>query len=186
MTEGRYLLTVRAMDGSVVRQHRYDALKEIAFSNAAPTLEELMDGHSGEVRDGRPVPWGWEPVNQKVLPLVKTLFTAGVVTTGSGDLYGDDLVYVDLADEWKETATSAALPPGWMVSVKLGDVTREVLGLPPQALPDFNPDDEVVEGIVGDNDALHAVVRLCRIGGDVMQEEADSIMKSLLRAKNKS
>jgi len=181
MTEGRYLLTVRAANGSVVRQCRYKTLKEIMLSNAVPTLEELIDGHSGEVRDGRSVPWGWEPVNQKVLPLVKALFTDGVVTTGSGDLYGDDLVYVDLAGGWERTAASVTLPTGWVVSVKLGDVTREVLGLPPQTLP--NMDTEIVEGVVGDEgDPPGPAVRLSRLGGAVTAREAKNITAALLLA----
>lgn len=185
--EGPYLLTVRAADGSVVRQRRYGTLEEIRLSDAQPTLEEMIAGHSGEVRNGRAVPWAWEPVNPKVLPLVEALYAAGIVTTGSGDLYGNDLVYVDLADGWEGAIAAAGRPPGWVVSVTLGDAAREALGLPPKPEPDFRG--EAVEGVQDDDPEAEiwptAMVRLSRRGGAVTPQEAEDVTASLLHASRR-
>lgn len=184
-TRGQYLLTVRSADGSVVRRHRYRTCEEAGLSDAAPTLEEMIAGHSGEVRDGRTAratAWGWEPVNPKVLPLVEAMLAAGVVTTASGDLYGDDLVYVDLADGWESEVAVAETPPGWVVTPALADAAREALGLPQQPVPDFPG--EPVEGVQGDDEdePPGPAVRLSRRGGAVTPQEAAAVTGALLRA----
>lgn len=182
-TRGQYLLTVRSADGSVVRRHRYRTCEEAGLSDAVPTLEEMIAGHSGEVRDGRTAratAWGWEPVNPKVLPLVEALLAAGVVTTGSGDLYGDDLVYVDLADGWENAIAAMRMPSGWVATPTLADAARKALGLPPRV---FTSPGEPVEGVQDDEDELPgSAVRLSRMGGSVTPQEVADITNSLLSA----
>jgi len=175
---GRYVLTVRAPDGTVLRRRAHGTCGEAGASPDAPGLAELIAGRSGEVRRGGSLCWSFEPVNPKVGALVGSLRAAGIPTAGSGDLYSDDLVYVDLAARWAAAAAAADLPPGWVVTANLAAAARGGLGLPPPPPPGGEP----VEGVVGDPAEARPETRLSRRGGAVPPREAEAVASALLEA----
>lgn len=128
----RHTLLVIDAHGSVVRAVDHPTKDAAMFSRHRPDLAELLAGCRSEVRsdgavDPRPLD---EPVNPKVVELVRALFDAGIPTFCSGDLYGDRVVYVDLLEaEWGRIARSALLPHGW--AARNDREVRETLGLPP-------------------------------------------------------
>ena len=159
---------VLAADGTVIRQRSYKTESE---ANDMPTIEELIAGCSCKVLDGHSaVILNEEPINPKVLPLVKAMFAADVTTTASGDLYGDDLVYIDLADEWEGAAVKAALPEGWVVSANSVNQTMEALGLPQDSCFPLSR-----SGLY----ESFPKIRLSRRGGAVTPKEAADVVASL-------
>ena len=73
--------------------------------------------------------WGEEhPLNPKVARLVAALNLAGIPTSGSGDLYGDELIYVDLGRRLPAQA-QARLPEGWVATTfDITATARDALG----------------------------------------------------------
>lgn len=70
-------------------------------------------------------------INPKVEEVVIALNDAGIRTTMSGDLYGDELMYIDLDPDHQEALDRARLPEGWVKTYT--DITltnRDVLGTP--------------------------------------------------------
>lgn len=70
-----------------------------------------------------------DTVNPKVSRLVAALQIAGHKTTMSGDMYGDNLVYVDLDEEAAANIDTSKLPAGWKLTYADTTLTeRDVLG----------------------------------------------------------
>ena len=67
-------------------------------------------------------------INPKVSNVVAALNAAGIVTDMSGDMYGNDLVYVDLLVP-AAALDGISLPDRWVVTDRLVAVTYEDLGL---------------------------------------------------------
>jgi len=63
------------------------------------------------------------PLNPKVAPLVSAINDAGIYTVMSGDLYGSDLVYVDV-DIPLSDVSEVKLPPGWVADLPLAARTK--------------------------------------------------------------
>jgi hypothetical protein len=107
------------------------------------------------------------PVNPKVAELVFALNAAGIETLQSGDIFGDELVYVDLAPGAAAAAEAAALPGAWVLTFKnVGLTRRDALGERPPARPS----------------GPAPRWRLARRGGAVSREEAAEVVAALLRA----
>lgn len=136
--------------------------------------------------------WPDEPINPKVKKLVDTLNDSGVYTLLSGDLYSDDVVYVDL-DIPVAKLQDAKLPAGWKVhrtdvadtyvahgiQEKLDPYFKDGLkgDYSPASLKKFgerllssaHPESLIALGHKG------LITRLSRTGGAVTQEEADQL-----------
>lgn len=72
---------------------------------------------------------GDKPINKKVIPLVNALNKRGYVTTMSGDMETNKIVYVDLDLKHELTIQKAKLPEGWIATSMLASDTYKQLGM---------------------------------------------------------
>lgn len=124
-----------------------------------------------------------EGINPKVRALVDAINDAGVYTELSGDMYGDDLVYVDVSVPFDQ-AQSMRLPRGWKVTrpfVAHTEVAHGLKKFPPDVLDDVikdalaraHPDSLMGLGARGE------ITRLSRAGGKVSETEAKAVADAL-------
>ena len=121
-----------------------------------------------------------DPLNPKAAPLVAALNDAGVPTVQSGDLYGKNLVYVDLpggkytegiltrgVDTFERALKTTKLPAGWkVIRADAPASTAFETGKPEK--PYSGP--------------RSTVVRLIRKGGTVTPSEAQGVAKAVKAA----
>ena len=125
-----------------------------------------------------------DPLNPKAKPLVNALNDAGVPTVQSGDLYGKNLVYVDLlggkytegkltrgVDSYERALRTARLPEGWkVIRADAPASTAFETGKPEK--PYTGP--------------RSTAVRLIRKGGAVTQAEANEVAEAVKNALSRS
>lgn len=117
-----------------------------------------------------------DKINPKVRTLVALLAQAGVPTTMSGDLYGDELVYVDLSAKDVEAAVAAGLPDGWVATWQHTALThRDVLGKKVRSAQ---------AGITKNYQKAYKKQRLARAGSEaVSKEEAQAVVNAVLQGR---
>jgi hypothetical protein len=121
-----------------------------------------------------------EPLNPKVTPLVSALNKQNIPTTLSGDLYGKDLVYVDIDAPWDTKIPG--LPKGWFTGPNSYFHTEAVAGLP--TVGEMWKDPQLsVEELKRQN--LRPMLRLARPGGAVSAAEAQQVTSAVEAALKK-
>lgn len=111
--------------------------------------------------------WRGEPLNPKVKNLVQLLNKKGIFTELSGDMYGNDLVYVDIKYPTGKLSEKD-LPQGWKITDTSAINTRIAHGLessPTLADEGFTPNPDVI--------------RLSKKGTSVSVVEANKIADTL-------
>lgn len=158
--------------GHEIRQGTYDDYMDLCEDDLGPTISELIDGYISE--------WFFKDeminhdcINPKVVNLIKALFHANIQTTMSGDMCGNDLVYIDLHRRYEQSLGRITLPPPWIIVIATVDRARMALGLPRSLIP--HPMRGVY--IVGDN---WPRIRITRKGGMISVEEANEVVKAVL------
>ena len=122
-----------------------------------------------------------EPLNPKVAEAVFAFNDAGIVTQLSGDLYRDDLVYLDLQEDVAAAVESGidngavCLPQGWMMAPTRIGPMREALGL------DVVPSGTVPTNVVRLSDG-EPNRRLARLGGGISRDEAAALAAAVAAA----
>lgn len=115
-----------------------------------------------------------DKINPKVTPLVEALNGAGFETSMSGDLYGNELVYVDLSAQAAARVAGTMLPAPWTWTYQDIKLThRDALGtpIPPNQL-----------GVTANIMDTGQPRRIARPGGTISEHEAHSIVAALTKA----
>lgn len=106
-----------------------------ATYSAGPILAGINPADEPQATDEQivDIPKGDAPLNPKVRSAVIALNQAGIKTTMSGDLYGDDLIYIDIDEDALKRLDPAKLPEGWkLTGLDIKATKRDVLGIPIQ------------------------------------------------------
>lgn len=170
---------------------RFDDGKEELFTvhqllpeSAAPRVDEALDSEEVEsafdpVIEQLPadvrkeILSDTERLNPKVEQLVLALNKAGIRTTMSGDLYEDQLVYVDVAPEHFDEINMAELPDGWINTHTMMAATKYYV-LDEQMNEQQNA---MFENFI----QVNKPIRLARKGADpVTAEEAQAVADSIV------
>ena len=161
-------LIIVGNDGDVLRCSDHCCVYGTLKSKEYITLPELVDGCIAlRMVDGC---FTYEDcINPKVLPLVQAFFRVGIETTLSGDMEGEDLVYVDLHHKYQDVVNQVILPDGWIVSVQDVKENFRALGL---------PNDHII--LIDRGTTIGQDVRLCRRGGKINTLEANAVVDAIV------